>query len=294
MKLHHLPAGIWQRVLLLILIGIPCFTHAVTQTQTLYINSGQYLAVDNSTFPRLAFNPTTTFEAANVQIQINNTDTLELTIQNNDSVVHGFDIKGFSGIQTTINPGGTAVVSVTFPMVGCYIYYDHLNAPDYAYLGLSGMIVADAFAGPSFFWNIKDHQKGYNDSLMAGTSVDWNSYYPDYFVINGKSNPDINSDPTARVIGNVGQTIRLYMANTGQAIHSMHFHGYHLEIISSTAHPTDAGRSKDTFPIKSMETLILELIPDKPGEYPVHDHNLVATTGGGMYPSGMFTTLLIQ
>ena len=121
-----------------------------------------------------------------------------------------------------------------------------------------------------------------------------NNYYPDYFTVNGKSNPDINNDADARVIGGVGDTIRIYIANTGQSIHSMHFHGYHLRILYSSENVTHVDRSKDTFPIKSMETLVLELVPDKVGEYPVHDHNLVAVTGGGIYPNGMFLTMLIQ
>jgi FtsP/CotA-like multicopper oxidase with cupredoxin domain len=280
---------------LLITIGTCTFESlATTQSQTVFINSGNYVAIDGTIFPRYAYNSTASFNGENSRVRINNTDTLQLMVINNDSVLHGFDIKNISGVQTTINPTDTAIITVHFPNEGVYIYYDHLNAPAYAYLGLSSMIIADNFAGPEFHWNIKDHQKSYNDSLFAGASVDWTTYYPDYFVINGRSNPEINTDAAARITGSVGQTIRLYIANTGLAIHSMHFHGYHLEIIHSSDRPATVGRSKDTFPIQAMEVLILELIPDKPGEYPVHDHNLVATTGGGIYPSGMFTTMLIQ
>ena len=84
------------------------------------------------------------------------------------------------------------------------------------------------------------------------------------------------------------------MANTGQSIHSMHFHGYHATILYSSKNQTHVGRSKDTFPIHSMQTLVLQIVPDKPGTYPVHDHNLVAVTGNNVYPNGMFTTLLIN
>ena len=51
---------------------------------------------------------------------------------------------------------------------------------------------------------------------------------------------------------------------------------------------------KDTFPVYSMETVVLELVPDKVGEYPVHDHNLVAVSGANLYPNGMFLTLFID
>jgi len=43
-----------------------------------------------------------------------------------------------------------------------------------------------------------------------------------------------------------------------------------------------------------METLVLRLVPDKEGQYPVHDHNLVAVSGNGLYPNGMFTLIEIQ
>lgn len=281
-------------MLLFFMGGMQHHLKAATQAQTVFINSGSYVAVDGTTFPRYAFNASANFDAENVRIRINNTDTLLCTVINNDSVVHGFDIQNIAGVQTTVNPGDTITVSVHFPNPGMYIYFDHLNAQDYAYLGLSSMIIADTYTGAEFYWNIKDHQKSYNNTLFAGGTVDWSTYYPDYFVINGRSNPDINTDPAARITGSVGQTIRVYIANTGRSIHSMHFHGYHSEIIYSSARSIEVGRSKDTFPVQAMEVLVLEFVPDKVGEYPVHDHNLVATTGGGIYPSGMFTTILIQ
>ena len=43
-----------------------------------------------------------------------------------------------------------------------------------------------------------------------------------------------------------------------------------------------------------METLILQIVPDKEGEYPIHDHNLVAVTGNNIYPNGIFTSILIS
>ena len=147
---------------------------------------------------------------------------------------------------------------------------------------------------PSFFWNIKEHNVSWNQLILNGGNVDWTKYDPDYFTINGNSSPHINHDSLARISGDVGDSIMLYIANTGQSIHSLHFHGYHATIISSSLYPGHNGWLKDTFPIKPMETLILILVPDKPGEYPVHDHNLVATTGNGWYPNGMFTTMLIQ
>jgi len=43
-----------------------------------------------------------------------------------------------------------------------------------------------------------------------------------------------------------------------------------------------------------MELVIVEIVPHQVGEYPVHDHNLVAVSGGNIYPNGMFLTILID
>lgn len=250
--------------------------------------------VDAENFTYYAFDSTSTFNTTNSRLRIAIGDSLYITIYNTDVIDHGFDITETSGYSSVIPAGGNITVATRFDSRGVYIFYDNLDYPKYRYLGLGGMIVVDDFAGPEFYWNIKELQGIWNDSLDAGWSVDWLDYVPDYFTINGNSNPDINTDPAARIEGTVGETIRLYIANSGQSIHSLHFHGYHLEIITSSKNPSHVGRSKDTFPVYGMETMILELVPDKPGEYPVHDHNLVAVSGGKIYPNGMFLTMLIE
>ncbi len=270
-----------------------CF--AATIYDTLFINKGLITTVDTNYFAYYAFNNTSVFETTNHKVEIGIGDSLYLTVINTDSLNHGFDITNTTGYNALILPNDTVTIPTKFNQLGNYIFYDDLNYPNYRYLGLGGMITVDNFNnGNRFHWNIKDHQGIWNDSIANGNSVDWMQYYPDYFTINGYSNPFINEDTTARVTGLVGDTIRIYIANTGQGIHSLHFHGYHLRIVYSSKYPNHVNREKDTFPVHSMATMILELIPDKIGEYPVHDHNLVAVSGGQIYPNGMFLTLLIE
>ncbi|MCG8574165.1 MAG: multicopper oxidase domain-containing protein [Flavobacteriales bacterium] len=270
------------------------WSHAAVVYDTVYINKGLITMVDGSNHDYYSFNATTTFETTNKRIEIGLGDSLYLAIVNTDAVVHGFDVTNTSSYSTNIPATDTVEVPMKFEDLGVYIFYDNANYPNFRYLGLGGMIVVDDFSGTQFYWNIKDHEGDWNDSLDAGWTVDWNDYYPDYFTINGYSNPLINDDPDARIVGSVGETMRIYISNTGEGIHSLHFHGYHLNILYSSKYPNHVGRSKDTFPIESMETLILELVPDKVGEYPVHDHNLVAVSGGNIYPNGMFLTMLIE
>jgi FtsP/CotA-like multicopper oxidase with cupredoxin domain len=271
-------------------------SEAITVSDTVYINRGEMMAVDSSYIPYLAFNSTSEFKKLNKRLHVSIGDSLRLTIINTDSVDHGFDIKYYSGLSTVIQPLDSATVTFTFPAIGAHIYYDPTNSEGYRYMGLAGMIVVEDpnSSSTSFYWNIKDHQKSFNETIGQGLAVDWSEYYPDYFTINGNSNPHINDDSDARVVGNVGDTILIYMVNTGQSLHSLHYHGYHSEIKYSSKFPTHVGRLKDTFAIPSMETVLVELIPHQLGEFPVHDHNLVAVSGGNIYPNGMFLTMLIN
>jgi len=274
-------------------LGIQTIFFANNITKTIYINAGQNTCVDGKQMAYKAFNSTVIFEERNVQISMQVTDTLLLQVINNDTTEHGFDVKWTVGLRDTVQAGDTLDVVFSSTDQGIFIYYDHLNYPNNAYMGLAGIIAVGTNSN-TYFWNIKDHDLAWNDSIGAGGVVDWLNYYPDYFTINGLSNPNINSDTTARVEGVVGDTILIYMANTGQAEHSIHFHGYHCEILSSSMSVGHVGRLKDTFPIKRMEGYVLQLVPHQIGEYPVHDHNLLSITGGGLYPFGMFLTILIQ
>ncbi len=264
----------------------------IHKVDTLYINRGEIEAVDSTRFEYLAFNPSPVFEKNNTLIRLSVGDSLKLYVVNTDTINHTFQCQGQATGSSPILPGSTAIFNLGFAQSGVFIY--HEADPMMTYLGLGGIISVENNSHPHFFWNIKEHNKKWNDTIAQGYAVNWNDYYPDYFLINGNSNPHINTDSTARVTGNVGDTIYIVMANTGRSIHSMHFHGYHAEIVFSSKFPHHKGRSKDTFPLLPMESLILRLVPDKPGEYPVHDHNLVAVSGGNYYPNGMFLTLLIQ
>jgi hypothetical protein len=257
---------------------------------TVYINRGLFTTIQGSQFDYLAFNSSTLFSNENSRFVVSLNDTLVLTVINNDSIQHGFSVKNTS-INFNLAVGGMNIFSFSQSSATPFVYFDPLD--ENTYLGLAGIIVFTDFS-KNFFWNMKDHQASWNDSISAGGSVNWNDYYPNYFTINGKSNPDINLDTNARVTGNVGDTMYIYMANTGHSIHSIHFHGYHAEIIFSSENSMHVGRSKDTFPIQPMEISVVRLVPNQPGEYPVHDHNLVAVSGGNYYPNGMFLTMLIN
>jgi FtsP/CotA-like multicopper oxidase with cupredoxin domain len=260
--------------------------------KSLYIISDSIQTVDSVSVPYLSFNEEDVYSKESPIISINSGDTLKVWIYNLDSIIHHFAVLDFS--DTFIIPAGDSIyLEQVFMDEGLYIYHDPLNYPKNTYLGLAGMIVVNNLDIQNFYWNIKEHNAQWNFELVNNIDVDWDNYAPKYFTINGNSNPHINSDSLARVIGSVGDTLYLNIANTGLSVHSMHLHGYHAEIMYSSMKPSHIGRIKDTFPVYPMETLVLKIVPHQPGEYPIHDHNLAAITGNNIYPNGMFTTILI-
>ncbi len=265
---------------------------AATVNSSLYILRDSIAFDDGVKLPYATFNESNTFSQKNAQISTNLGDQWVVWVVNFDAIAHQFEIKNEIA-PATILPGDSIQITYDCNTAGVYIFQDPTSFPDYAATGLAGILVVKESQHPHFYWNIKEHQVGYNANIFAGGTGDWSNYYPDYYTINGNSNPNINSDPTARVIGSVGDTLEICVANTGQSIHALHFHGYHVEIKASSKSPSHVGRSKDSVPVYPSETMLLRLIPDKEGEYPVHDHNLIGTTGANIYPMGMFTTLLI-
>tara|TARA_B110000908_G_C10252845_1_gene453302 strand:- start:871 stop:1731 length:861 start_codon:yes stop_codon:yes gene_type:complete len=265
---------------------------ATNVEKSLYIISDSIQTVDSVSVPYLSFNEEDVYSKESPIISINSGDTLKVWIYNLDSIIHHFAVLDFS--DTFIIPAGDSIyLEQVFMDEGLYIYHDPLNYPKNTYLGLAGMIVVNNLDIQNFYWNIKEHNAQWNFDLVNNLDVDWDNYAPKYFTINGNSNPHINSDSLARVIGSVGDTLYLNIANTGLSVHSMHLHGYHAEIMYSSMKPSHIGRIKDTFPVYPMETLVLKIVPHQPGEYPIHDHNLAAITGNNIYPNGMFTTILI-
>lgn len=274
---------------LLFIVGLT--VNAATINKTLYINRGEFRTVSNITFPYFAFNNDKQYKSQNEIIQLTTTDVLILKVINTDSVVHGFDIKHYANVNKTISPKDSIIDTLQFTTQGIFIFFDSYNYPKFRYMGEAGMItVFNSTTDRKFFWNLKEHQSTYNQTLNENKKVNWSVYTPDYFTINGFSFPDVLNDTVSWVNGKVGDTIHVFIANTGQSAHSIHFHGFHGRAVFSTK-ANQLNWVKDTFPIGSMEAIIVELIPDKIGFYSVHDHNLMALTAGGIYQPGMLTLM---
>lgn len=282
------------RILFLFLFFSIAYNSYGVVFESVYIKCDSITTVDAVKLPYYTFSPTDTFVQQNYRIEIMVGDTLDLWVHNTDSIDHYFDIQGATGVRDTIPSNDSIHVVYQFTSPGVFIYYDPLDFPNFSYMGLSGMLVVKDHNHASFYWNTKEHDSTFNYTLASGGNVVWNQYNPKYFTINGISHPNIINNPVINISGNVGDTLILYVSNTGYGMRSIHFHGYHGEIMFSSSKPTTVGRMKDTFPIYPMEAVMIQIVPDKPGIYPVHEHNLVAVTGNNFYPNGMFTLMNIQ
>jgi FtsP/CotA-like multicopper oxidase with cupredoxin domain len=274
---------------LFILLGIVLLSfvsRGQESAQTIHLNPGMLTVSDGTDVPYFAFNWTNEFSLDVATVAINPSETLLLTVVNNDDSEHGFTLDGSSTAPQIIAPADSATFELLPGGQSIHYFYDHSDSPTNKYLGLGGMVVVTGESDANFYWNLRTHEAAVNVALDAEETIDWSAYYPDYYTINNLSFPAISIDPMANLTGEVGDVLHIYMINTGISMHSMHFHGYHCTILHSSRSPQSVGWSKDTFPLRPGDGMIIELIPNQPGIYPVHDHNLTAVSGGGIYLNG--------
>lgn len=263
---------------------------ASVHSDTLFIISDttQY---DSAVLYHTTFCPTDSFTVKNVLYRINSGDELDLTIINLDTIAHIFD---FSNAFTDVNipAGDTVQVQQLFNQAGTYRYFS--KSPQGLWLGAAGVIQVGYSNHTTFIWNLFDMSIPFNNSVARqGVSSKPSTFRPDFCFINGFYYPQTAQDEDALVTGSVGDTIVISIVNNGLMTHSLHFHGYHVDILETSINNYMTGWSKDSFPVVSGEMMTVQLVPHQPGMYPVHDHNLISVTNAGYYPGGMITQLHI-
>jgi hypothetical protein len=261
--------------------------YCVSDTLTVYINFGQHTLVDGEVIQCKAFNSSATFEYGANLFQTTS-DSFVIGITNNDTMAHVIQVG--TDLNLNISPGNSSYSSLQLTKGNYKMSSSSMNQ---IYLGLYGWIAVEEASDKQYYWNIKEFQTSFNSTLVLGNEVDFSQYKPNYFMINGKSNPAIGADTLAKIVGEVGDTLYVNLLNSGNAVHSLHFHGYHFNVMHSNMQSHAIGWEKDTYGVLPKEILRIRIVPHQPGEYPIHDHNLVATTANNIYPSGMFTTMVI-
>ena len=270
---------------------------AVDKYETIRITGCTLQPVDSTAaLPMLcyAFDGSPSEGVSKMVIFINTGDRLFLSVINDDTASHEFKWT-FEAGTTAILPGDTATMTFQPTSSGVYPFIDNANYPFNVARGLSGAVIVKdpSDNARDFVWFLNDHDVEWANALASGVPVDISSYLAEYFTINGQSFPNTTSDTLASVTGVVNEEMNIWVANGGLLVHSMHFHGYHVNLMSKNGNPFQQPYSKDTFPVKRGEGFHLRFKPHQPGIFPMHDHILMAVTSKGVYPNGMLVLLNI-
>lgn len=267
--------------------------------ENLYIRAGQLSTVDGRTLPALCYAsaPTGTVSPMGPALTISAGDILSLTVHNQDDAPHGFEIVGVGGGDSYLSPGSTRTFEFEFPDPGTWLYRDPVAYPLNTGLGLSGAVEvlnpASAY-DDEFLWLLSEHSESWMTAHDRGDPVDTSVYQPNYFTINGVSGADIGLDPRAHLVGRVGDRLLIRVINGGLQLHSLHFHGYHVQVIARNGIDLEAPVEKDTIAIPTGQTAEFVLQPHQPGVFPIHDHVVLSVTANGVYPLGMIVFTDIQ
>lgn len=255
----------------------------------MHINKGE-IQIDEQTFTATAFNPTEELNSKNEIISLPPGDAHTFVIFNNDSLTHDFTIPGLLTSGNSIQPGMSESFEIAFPEEGAFSYYSSTTYGKNC--GAFGVIHIWQEEGTAFYWNLFDLNTS-NSLSFANTQLTEypDEYLPELFLINGTFFPHTLEDENTLVAINLGETCEIVVANGGYMDHVLHFHGFHVTVKYQSGAAPMLDWSKDTVPIKSGETMILELTANLAGIYPVHDHNLIAVTNAGFYPGGMLTQI---
>lgn len=274
------------RFLLLLQLGI------VTQvfSLTLYMKTDSYQIGTVNTFRSvLSQQPSMELQAAPFYVDLNTSLTIEII--NLDTIAHELQWNDFAS-GMIVSPLGSFILSRTFDQQKVFA----LVASDFSAktLGGSFAIIAGLPAAHRYYWNLYDLQTNISAPIANQSLQDFpNPYRPNLFTINGYDYPLNMNDTLGIVNGQVGDSIYITVLNAGNMTHTLHFHGFHFKILSSTKNPFQVGWQKDSAPVLPQDGMILLIVPDKAGSYPVHDHNLTAVTTAGGYSGGMMTMLNI-
>ncbi len=263
---------------------------ASTIYDTLYINRDT-IEMGNLLTNRCVFNRSNTFDKQNAHIDLAIGDMLELTVFNTDTLDHEVSIVNGS-VLGSIGPGANSSYSIPYSDFGTYgikcsdIIGDILGAFCVVRVGIPSQ--------HNFIWNMWET----NDTLGLDIGHEIISqfptdYKPNISTINGLNFPITSTDTLGHVTGNIGDTIYISIVNSGNMVHTLHFHGYHVMVKQIAQNTRMLNWSKDTVPFFEDETATVVLVPDQEGMYPVHDHNLISVLTVNTYPGGMITMLNI-
>ena len=190
----------------------------------------------------------------------------------------------------------------TMPAAGTWLLTDALLGPAAGPVGFGGTLISRS--APARFaagdpYNIdreyvlvyQDADDLWNLAVEANMLPDTSGYEPNYHTLNGLTYPNTLTDPDTRITCSKGEFVLIRLANLGHVRHSIHFHGYHADMVSRNNEAELMLPLKDTFPLPGYSTAELVLPVAQGGRFPLHPHSLTSVTDNGLYPHGQITLI---
>lgn len=208
-------------------------------------------------------------------------DTVRILVTNKlkePTTVHWHGIilpNGMDGVagltQRTIQPGETFKYEFTLKQNGTFMYHPHSDEMVQIALGMMGFFIVHP----------KDKENPPIDRDYALFLHEWRvpigAKTPDPFEMVDFNLFTMNSTlypKTQALIAQVGERIRIRLANLMMTSHPIHLHGYEFTVTRKGASklPLAAQYTENTVSVAPGETRDIEFIADNPGDWAVHCH----------------------
>ncbi len=292
MKLRPVPSYLASMMRILLFAGLLFYSSAAVAQDSLWVITEAWFQGEDSLMGT-RFELTPEWTGHNAVIDRAEDQTSSIVLINTDTVDHVFSTNAPEAESIMLEAGASTNVALPAMPQGSFRYF--LSDERGKVLGGSGMIRTGWTDETLFYWNLSDWDPIRTLDAAAGMPIDFDApYVPRFFTVNEESYPSTSDDPNALVAVSLGDTSFIAIANHGFMDHVLHFHGFHIIMVSSTGYPERVGWNKDTVPIRRGESLTVRLIAYQEGMYPVHNHNLIAVTNAGFYPGGMITTIHVM
>lgn len=192
----------------------------------------------------------------NPLITVNEGDDVEITVNNHSMMehtlhLHGLDVNtandGDPMTYPAIPPMGSYTYKFKATNAGTYFYHCHVHTVLHQQMGMYGPLVVKAAnglnqawtGGPSYnkeyVWVLSEYDSKWHNSLEG--SVNYSYYNPDYFLINGKANPDPSGDPNTALTARKNQTFLIRLINAGYLVAVVTLGGLPFRVIASDGRP---------------------------------------------------------
>lgn len=197
-----------------------------------------------------------------------------------------------------IMPQETGLWEFTMPPEGTWMFTESLLGNVASSAGFGAAMISNSATDPvkmrQYYLLYQDADDRWNNAIDNGNVPDETVFEPNYHTLNGLSYPDTMNDSDTRLNCTLGEEVLVRVGNLSNVRHSLHFHGFHAQLLRRNNKFNNTLPEKDTFGIPAFSTTEIVMPVVQVGEYPLHPHGLTTTTDNGLYQGGSGTMIDAQ